>query len=123
MKPESPFYDHCAGILQKSALFSELDKPTLEVMLEIYRRETWAKGAHLPPRQTVEIFTVIISGRLELTRINPDTGRQITLFTLEAGDAHDVITFARWKGARYRPSRPGALGDDHGARSPRFAAG
>ena len=92
MKPESPFYEHCAGVLRKSILFAGLDNPTLQTMLSIYRRETWTKGAHLPPRQAVDCFTVVISGRLELTRINPLTGRQITLITLAAGDAFDVIT-------------------------------
>ena len=92
MKPESPFYEHCRGVLEKSILFSGLDEPTLQAMLDIYRRETWAKGAHLPPKLATELFTVIISGRMELTRTNPETGRQITLFTLAAGDAFDVIT-------------------------------
>ncbi len=92
MIPESPFYQHCAEALRNSILFSELDKTTLEAMLRMYRRETWPKGAHLPPKQAVEYFTVIISGRLELTRISPWSGRQITLFTLTPGDAFDVIT-------------------------------
>jgi CRP-like cAMP-binding protein len=92
MKPESPFYEHCRGVLEKSILFSDLDAPTLQAMLSIYRRETWTKGAHLPPKLSIELFTVIISGRMELTRTNPETGRQITLFTLAAGDAFDVIT-------------------------------
>jgi CRP-like cAMP-binding protein len=80
------------GVLKNSILFSGLDDPTLQAMLGIYRRETWAKGAHLPPKQATQLFTVIISGRMELTRINPETGRLITLFTLGAGDAFDVIT-------------------------------
>ena len=92
MKPESPFYEHCRSVLKRSILFSDLDKPTLQAMLGIYRRETWANGAHLPPEVASEQFTVIISGRMELTRTNPETGRQITLFTLTAGDAFDVIT-------------------------------
>jgi CRP-like cAMP-binding protein len=92
MIPESPFYQHCAEALRNSILFSELDKTTLEAMLRMYRRETWPKGAHLPPKQAIEYFTVIISGRLELTRISPWSGRQITLFTLTSGDAFDVIT-------------------------------
>ena len=92
MKAESPFYEHCAEVLNNSVLFSGMDIPTLQIMLDNYRRETWVKGAHLPPKQTVELFTVIITGRLELTRTNPETGRQITLFTLEPGDAFDVIT-------------------------------
>lgn len=92
MKPESPFYAHCRGVLEQSELFSGLDQPTLQALLELFRRETWPKSAHLPPRQATELFTVIISGRLDLTRANPDTGRQITLFTLSPGDAYDVIT-------------------------------
>lgn len=92
LKPESPFYEHCRGVLETSVLFSGLDVPTLQAMLGIYRRETWTKGAHLPPGLAAERFSVNISGRLELTRTNPDSGRQMTLFTLAAGDAFDVIT-------------------------------
>lgn len=92
MKRESPFYEQALEVMKSSALFSGLDTETLEAMLKNYERETWAKGSHLPPRQTVERFTVVISGRLELTRTNPETGRQITLFFAEPGDAFDVIT-------------------------------
>ena len=91
MKPESPFYGTCRRILAKSALFADLDKEALEEMLRIYQRETWPKGAHLPPDLSSRLFTVVISGRVELTRTNPDTGRQVTLFTLVPGDAFDVI--------------------------------
>ena len=92
MKREAPFYEHCMAVLKDSMLFSGLDDASLEGMLASYRRETWTKGAHLPPKQANELFTVVIAGRIELTRINPDTGRQITLFTLSPGDAFDVIT-------------------------------
>lgn len=92
MEPQSPFYEHCRGVLEKSELFSGMDRPSLQAMLQSYRRETWTKGAHLSPRQAAERFTVIISGRLDLCRTNPETGRQITLFTLSAGDAYDLIT-------------------------------
>lgn len=92
MKADSPFYEHCVNALKDSALFSGLNDLSLETMLSAYRRETWAKGAHLPPERTRLLFTVIISGRMELTRINPETGRTIALFHLSTGDAFDVIT-------------------------------
>ena len=92
MKPESPFYERCRGVLEQSELFSGLDEPTLQTLLDFFRRETWPKAAHLPPRQATDLFTVVISGRLDLTRANPETGRQITLFTLAPGDGYDVIT-------------------------------
>jgi CRP-like cAMP-binding protein len=92
MKVDSPFYEHCVDVLKNSALFSGLDDQSLETMLNAYRRETWAKGAHLPPERTRLLFTVIVSGRMELVRISPETGRTIALFHLSAGDAFDVIT-------------------------------
>ena len=92
MKTDSPFYGHCAAVLKKSALFSELDTQTLDSMLGAYRRETWPKNAVLPNERMQSLFTVIISGRIELTRINPQTGRTIALFHLSAGDAFDIIT-------------------------------
>ena len=97
MKPESPFYERIRSVLDTSVLFSYLDAPILEEMLSIYRRETWPKGAQLPPKQSVEFFTVIISGRMEITRTNPETGRQITLFVLGPGDAFDVLTLLESK--------------------------
>lgn len=72
-------------------LFSGLDDRSLQELLAISRRETWTQGAHLSPKQAATRFTVIVSGRMELTRINPGTGRQITLSTLASGDAFDVI--------------------------------
>lgn len=92
MDPASPFIPHCIEVLKTSPLFSELDDETLMRMLSDYRRETWPKGAHLPSAQASELFTVVISGRIELMRTNPMTGRQMTLFLLEPGDAFDVIT-------------------------------
>jgi CRP-like cAMP-binding protein len=109
MKPESPFYEHCRGVLEKSTLFSGLDNPTLQAMLSIYRRETWVKGANLPPKQATELFTVIISGRMELTRTNPETSRQVTMFTLAAGDAFDVITLLDGKEHDINPTALDAL--------------
>jgi CRP-like cAMP-binding protein len=109
MKPVSPFYEHCVGIIKNSILFSNLDDPTLEAMLNIYRRETWIKGANLPPQQATERFTVIISGRMEFTRTNPETGRRITLFTLAAGDAFDVITLLDGKEHDINPTALEAL--------------
>lgn len=103
MKPDSPFYERCVGVLRNSMLFSGLDDTSLHAMLSSYRRETWTKGAHLPPKQSADLFTVIVSGRLELTRINPETGRQITLFTLASGDAFDVITLLDGKAHDIEP--------------------
>lgn len=92
MKPESPFYAHCVEVLKESVLFAELDDASLKKMLDSYRRETWAKGARLPLDRTKLVFTVVISGKLELTRKSSVTRRSLSLFHLGPGDAFDVIT-------------------------------
>jgi CRP/FNR family transcriptional regulator, cyclic AMP receptor protein len=92
MKGESPFAPRCLRVLRNSSLFSGLADADLRVMLEMYGREVWPKGAQLPSGQSSRHFNLIISGRVELTRINPETGRQVTLFTLGPGDGFDVIT-------------------------------
>jgi CRP/FNR family transcriptional regulator, cyclic AMP receptor protein len=92
MKPHSPFFPACLKVLKASALFSGLDEASLCTILGTFGRETWPKGAQLPVEQGSQIFRVVVSGRLELTRINPDSGRQVTLFTLGPGDAFDVVS-------------------------------
>jgi CRP/FNR family transcriptional regulator len=92
MLPESPFFVSCLDALKRSTLFAGLSEETLADMLVDYRRETWPKGARLPPKQTTELFTVVVSGRLELTRASAESGRQMTLFLMESGDGFDVIT-------------------------------
>jgi CRP-like cAMP-binding protein len=92
MKPQSPFYSGCLKVLRRSPLFSSVDDAALRAMMGKFGRETWPKAAQLPAELSSKVFRVVISGRVELTRINPSTGRQVTLFALGSGDAFDVIT-------------------------------
>jgi CRP/FNR family transcriptional regulator len=103
MKCESPFAPRCLGVLKNSSLFCGLSDADLRAMLEMYGREVWPKGAQLPPGQSSRYFNVIISGRVELTRINPESGRQVTLFMLGPGDGFDVITLLDQKEHEMHP--------------------
>ncbi len=92
MRTDSPFYSHCFGVLHRSPLFANLDKPTLENMLLAFHRETWKKKSPaMSSSQTLEHFYLVIAGRLKISRINPDTGRELTIFLLGPGDVFDVI--------------------------------
>jgi len=42
--------------------------------------------------QTKESFFVIISGRVKISQINPETGREYIINILEGGDAFDIIS-------------------------------
>ncbi|MFQ5642602.1 MAG: Crp/Fnr family transcriptional regulator, partial [Thiogranum sp.] len=47
---------------------------------------------HLDPVIFQERFYLLIEGRLEVMRINPQTGRSITLYILGPGDGIDTVT-------------------------------
>ena len=92
MRTDSPFYSHCFDVLHESPLLADLVQETLQDMLLSFHRETWKKNAPaMSSSQTLEHFYLVIAGRLKISRINPDTGRELTIFLLGPGDVFDVI--------------------------------
>lgn len=92
MKPDSPFYENTLKALKQSELFGGLEETVIRDMLLIFRRETWLrKSVVMDPEQTIKQFFVIISGRVKVERINPDTGREFTISLLGPGDCFDVL--------------------------------
>ena len=79
-------------LLRHSPLFEGLDDAVLDEMLSHFRRETWRQGRQVDGQQCGERFHIILAGRLKMGQINADTGRMVTLFLLQPGDAFDVIS-------------------------------
>ncbi len=92
MRKDPVFFRHCQEVLARSPLFAGLGEGLLDDMLSLFSREDWRRGMQLAPDTFQERFFLIIEGRLEVMRINPHTGRSITLFILGPGDAIDVVT-------------------------------
>ncbi len=92
MKRDPVYYRHCKDILSHSPLFAGLEDELLDDMLSLFRRDTWRRGVQLDPAIFQERFYLLIEGRLEVMRINPETGRSITLFLLGPGDGIDMAT-------------------------------
>ena len=82
MKPESPFFKESIQCLIQSSLFSGLARGVVEEMVNRCRRETWKRRRQLPMEETWQRFHILLSGRVRLSRSNPETGRMITLFLL-----------------------------------------
>ncbi len=78
--------------LKCSPVFSGLDDNVLKDMLKAFRAETWKKGICGLLKDTTKRFHVLVSGRLEITRTHPDTGRSVTLWLLGPGDVFDIVT-------------------------------
>ena len=93
MQPDSPIFATCYKRLQRSPLFAGLDGEILRQMLAAFSFKTWSrKTPAMNSRQTREKFYVIISGRLRVNRINPETGRELTVALLGPGDGFDIIS-------------------------------
>ncbi len=97
MKRDQVYYNHCKAILSRSPLFAGLAEGLLDDMLSLFRRDTWRRGVHLDSDIFQERFFLLIEGRLEVMRINPQTGRSITLFILGPGDGIDMVTLLNTK--------------------------
>lgn len=86
MMTESPFYTDSLQCLKSSPLFGQLDETTLVDILQQCRYETWTRHRHLPVEEAFQRFHILLSGRVQISRSNPETGRMITLFLLGSGE-------------------------------------
>jgi len=77
--------------LQQSGLFKNLDNDLLDKIFDKMNHETWLRNRSVPAQDVRDRIHIITSGRLQVTQINPDTGRIITLFLLTTGDAFDML--------------------------------
>ena len=92
MKSTASLYLHYRNKLTGSSLFSGLSNHVVDAMMEYFRYETWRKKTESSSQQIENRFYVIIEGRIEIIKVNPDTGKSIALSILAKGDAFDVIT-------------------------------
>jgi len=91
METDSTRYPPCRSVLEESFLFGCLDQPVLEQILSDARHETWRRGRTQPSSQISDRAYIVISGRVRLSRSNPETGRAVTVFLLGRGDVFDMI--------------------------------
>jgi len=79
-------------LVQTSHLFSSLPEKLVEEMTTYFRAERWSKKAYIDQETLQYRFFLLLEGRIEMMRTNPDTGRSITIDLLQPGDGFDVIT-------------------------------
>lgn len=79
-------------LVQQSQLFSTLPEALVKEMTEYFRAERWEKKTYIDQETLQHRFYILLEGRIEMMRTNPETGRSVTLDLLSPGDAFDVIT-------------------------------
>jgi len=79
-------------LIQQSHLFAALPENLLQEMTEYFRIERWIKKTYIGQETLQHRFYLLLEGRIEMMRTNPDTGRSVTLDLLYPGDGFDVVT-------------------------------
>ena len=80
-----------AALVRQARFFSSLSATVLNEIAQHFRIEEWEKGGLVDSSHLLKRFYILLDGQLEIRQNNPDTGREITLELLYAGDSFDVI--------------------------------
>jgi len=91
MKRNSEHFQKTLQVLQKAPLFHNISQAILEDMLECFKYKTLPSKSTIMPDDIADYFHIIISGRLEIIKINENSGRIVILNILEAGDSFDIM--------------------------------
>jgi CRP-like cAMP-binding protein len=92
MRKDSIYYLPSVNVLQSAALFNGVDEVMMEDILGHFSPITLSKKRVVNSWETKESFFVIISGRVKISRINPQNGREYIISLLDKGDVFDVIS-------------------------------
>ncbi len=92
MPQDTSFAQQAYSVLQHSTLFGNLEEKTLKDMIDECTPIRWEKTDTLDPEIGEKYLFIIITGRLKVTHIDPDTGRSLALFLKGEGDIFDIFT-------------------------------
>ena len=93
MRKDSPYYNQSIKVLQSSALFSGLEEHIIEDILGNFTPITLPKKSIINYSVTRESIFIILRGRVKLSKINPENGREFIVSLLTEGDIFDLISF------------------------------
>lgn len=92
MRKETSNYSYYFDNLKRSPHFLELEDNVLHEILEMFHGKTYLKDNYpFTSESTLYNFYFIISGRVEISRINFNTDREFIINILGPGDIFDVI--------------------------------
>lgn len=79
-------------VLEKNILFKDIQKEKLESLLKEFKTEIWPKHlCNINSKNTLRRFHIIVSGRLKIFQVDPDSAREFTLFLLQPNDVFDIL--------------------------------
>jgi len=97
MRKDSPYYNQSIKVLQSSTLFYGIEEGMIENILENFTPITFPKKTIIDYSATQEFIFIILKGRVKLSKINPENGREFIVSILNKGDVFDIISFLEEK--------------------------
>lgn len=91
MEPENNHFLRCLEALRESSFFRDIDKDIMRKMLASMTRTHWKSGTFKNGMEVESTFHFIVSGRIKEYQLNPNTGREHTIFMLSRGDVFDIL--------------------------------
>lgn len=92
MKNESLLNLKYREILHGCHMLNALDKETSQSFLSMFNEENWEKNTCILNHKKLSYkFYIILSGRIKMYRVDPITGKELTLFLLTKCDVFDVF--------------------------------
>ncbi len=81
-----------SSLVRQSSFFASLPAKLQTDMAQQFKLEEWKKGSSVNPVLLLSRFYTLLDGQIEMSRSNPDSGREITLDVIYPGDSFDVVT-------------------------------
>ena len=92
MKKETTNYPYFFNSLKKSSIFSEVEDNVLHEILEMFHSKKYLKDHYpLTSESTKYNFYFMVSGRVEISKMNFETDREYIINILGPGDVFDII--------------------------------
>lgn len=92
MNENSPFYNKSLQVMRSSLLFKEVEEDFLKETLSWFELIDIKKGTIIDSEETLEWMYMPIEGRVKVSQINPQTGKEYIIFLLAPGDIFDIVS-------------------------------
>ena len=91
MKQSDPNFDISYAALSETTLFKGLPKEALQTIISECDFKEWQKGENIDSDLLNRYLFIILSGKVKITQIDPQSGRSVALFLLQRGDIYDFL--------------------------------
>ncbi len=92
MQKASPLYDKAFTVLKNSNLFGGLSDAVLHDMISEGEEGSWSKADIIDADICTKYLHILLSGKLKVSQVDPESGRSMVIFLLSSQDIFDLFS-------------------------------